>query len=251
MTLFDSFDPDKKAVLNPEDVVRKAANFPETVVVTFKQKILDIMLETIEHEKISVLDLGGDVPIHKIQYKGKSLAVYKTVMGAAGAAALMEEAIALGGRNFVVFGSCGTLNGSSIDAGGFIVPTAAYRDEGTSYHYMKPSDYVEVETAERTAEILRELELPFTETKTWTTDGLYRETLRNMRNRISEGCKVVDMECSAFMAVAQFRGVKVYQYLYAEDHLDEVQWDPRTLGKVPRSVSELYLKVALEIALRV
>ncbi len=251
MTLLDSFDPDKRAVLDPEDILKKAADFPETVVVTFKQQILDIMLETFEHQKIFGLDLGGDVPVYQIEYKGRPLAVYRTVMGAAGAVALMEESIALGGRKFVVFGSCGTLSGSGIDAGKLIVPTAAYRDEGTSYHYAAPGDYIEVDTAEETAGILKALGLHFTKTRTWTTDGLYRETLRNMRSRISEGCKVVDMECSAFMAAAKFRGVKVYQYLYAEDHLDEAKWDPRTLGRVPKSASEMYLKVALEIAVRI
>jgi len=45
--------------------------------------------------------------------------------------------------------------------------------------------------------------------------------------------------------------VEVYQYLYAEDNLDDVKWDPRTLGKVPKNISEAYLKVALEIAFRI
>ena len=251
MTLFDSFDSDRKAVLNPEDFIEKAADFPETVVVTFKQQILDIMLDTCDCEKIAELDLGSDIPLYRLEYGEKPLAFYKTVMGAAGAVALMEEAIALGGKNFVFFGSCGTLSGSGFEVGSFVVPTAAYRDEGTSYHYLEAADYIEIETAGQTAEILRELGLDFTETKTWTTDGLYRETVRNMRGRIAEGCGVVDMECSAFMAVAKFRGVRAYQYLYTEDHLDEIRWEPRTLGRVPRSASELYLKAALEIAARV
>ena len=106
-------------------------------------------------------------------------------------------------------------------------------------------------TAGKTASILRELGRPYMETRTWTTDGLYRETGRNRKSRIAEGCRVVDMECSAFMAMAKFRGVEVYQYLYAEDHLDEIHWDPRTLGKVPKSASEMYFKAALEIAVRV
>ncbi|HVI42815.1 MAG TPA: nucleoside phosphorylase [Anaerovoracaceae bacterium] len=205
MTLFHSFDKEKRAILNPEDIIKKVASFPDTVVVTFKQQILEIMLETFAHEKVTEMDLGGNIPVYKIQYKGKPLAFYKTVMGAAGAVSLMEESIAMGGRKFVIFGSCGTLD-CGIDAGNLIVPTAAYRDEGTSYHYMEPGDYIEVETAETTARILRELGLQFTGTKTWTTDGLYRETRHNMRNRISEGCKVVDMECSAFMAAAKFNG---------------------------------------------
>lgn len=250
MTLFHSFDQNKRAVLNPEDIIKKVEGFPETVVVTFKQQILDIALELFESEKIAKMNLGADVPVYKINYNGRTLAFFKAVMGASGAASLMEEAIAMGGKKFVFFGSCGTLDGS-IDAGDFIVPTAAFRDEGTSYHYLEPEAYVAVDTAPKTAEILRELGLHITETKTWTTDGLYRETKRNMDNRVAEGCKVVDMECASFMAVGKFREVEVYQYLYAEDNLDDVKWDPRTLGKVPKNVSEMYLKVALEIAVRV
>ena len=250
MTLFQSYDPNKSAVLNPEDIIKKIPGFPDTVVITFKRQILNIMLDTYDHEILSELDLGEDIPVYQMQYKGKPLAFFKTVMGSAGAVSLMEEAIAMGGKKFVVFGSCGTLD-SSLDAGNLIVPVEAYRDEGTSYHYLESSDYVEVETAEKTAEIMRELGLHFFETKTWTTDGLYRETARNRMERISEGCKVVDMECSAYMAAAKFRGVKVYQYLYGEDHLDEESWDPRTLGKVPKSASERYLKIALENAVRI
>lgn len=250
MTLFDSFDPDQKAVLNPENIFHKIPDFPETVVVTFKQQILDILLENYECEKILAMDLGGEIPIYKIQFKGHTLAFYRTVMGAAAAVSLMEETIAMGAKKFVIFGSCGTLD-SSIDAGSLIVPTAAYRDEGTSYHYMEPSDYIEVSTAKETASILRKLGMHYIETKTWTTDGLYRETKRNRKNRLLEGCKTVDMECSALMAAAKFRGVNVYQYLYSEDHLDEFEWDPRTLGQVPKTTSELYLNIALEIAIRV
>ncbi len=250
MTLFHSFDQDKRAVLNPEDIIKKVDGFPETVVVTFKQQILDIVLESVPCEKLSSMNLGGSIPVYRIEYKGKSFAFFKTVMGAAGAVSLMEEVIAMGGRKFVFFGSCGTLDGS-IDAGDFIVPTAAFRDEGTSYHYLEPADYVEVETAEITASILKELGLHITETKTWTTDGLYRETRRNMEKRVAEGCRVVDMECASFMAAGKFREVEVYQYLYAEDNLDDVKWDPRTLGKVPKNISEAYLKVALEIAFRI
>jgi hypothetical protein len=53
------------------------------------------------------------------------------------------------------------------------------------------------------------------------------------------------------MAVAQFRGVNVYQYLYAADSLDEAEWDSRTLGSLTQDAREKFLRIALEIAIRV
>ncbi|MDD6043943.1 MAG: nucleoside phosphorylase [Eubacteriaceae bacterium] len=249
MSLFDSYDAEVKAALNPEDVYDRVEGFPETVIVTFKKAIVDIVLEQFECEPVGTLLSGTVLEIHRFKYKGKEFAIYQTTMGSPMTAGLMEEVIAMGGKRFVYFGSCGTLD-RDIPAGHLIVPTAAYRDEGTSYHYRPASagDFVDIKTADQTASVIEEMGLKYIKTKTWTTDGLYRETRRNMNNRLAAGCRVVDMECSAIMTVADYRGVNAWQFLYAEDNLDDIVWDPRTLGKVPKSANELYLKVALEIA---
>jgi uridine phosphorylase len=72
-----------------------------------------------------------------------------------------------------------------------------------------------------------------------------------MEKRKNEGCITVDMECASIMAASQFRGIDLYQYLYAEDNLDSELWDSRTMGKVPKTANEQYLRIALEIAARV
>ena len=96
-----------------------------------------------------------------------------------------------------------------------LVPVEAYRDEGVSYHYAKPTDYLVVETAQRLIEILEEIHIPYNTTKTWTTDAFYRETENNLKMRKNEGCGVVEMECASIMSVGQFRKKEVYQFLYA------------------------------------
>lgn len=248
MSLFDAYDPSKKAVLNPENVYRPIENFPETVIVTFRRAIVNIALKQNDCEILAYLESGGSLPVYGFTVGEKRFALYQTTMGAPLTVALMEEVIALGGKNFVFFGSCGTLD-RTIPPGNLIVPTEAYRDEGTSYHYMAASagDYVKIQTADETLKIIKAMGLSAVETKVWTTDGLYRETPANMEKRVKDGCKAVDMECSAIMAAAKFRGVKAWQFLYAEDNLDDIEWDPRIMGKVPASASELYLSVAIEI----
>ena len=58
------------------------------------------------------------------------------------AAAFLEQAIARGCRHFAVCGGAGALVPELV-LGHVIVPTAAVRDEGTSYHYLAPAREVE------------------------------------------------------------------------------------------------------------
>lgn len=247
VSIIDSYDRAVEAILQPEHVTKEIEGFPEIVLVAFRKALVDLLIEGYKTEKISRMDVGFSVPIYRFNYKGKNLAMYQSIIGGAGTAGMLEEAISKGGRKFVFFGSCGTLD-RNIPPGHLIVPTAAYRDEGTSYHYAPASDYIDVLTAEKLSAILNALNVPHISAKTWTTDGLYRETHRNMRARKEDGCLTVDMECASIMAVGQFRNIEIYQFLYAEDNLDDLVWDPRTMGKVPRSADEMYLKIALEIA---
>ena len=164
---------------------------------------------------------------------------------------MMEEVIARGARRFILFGSCGSLTRDLPD-GHLIVPTAARRDEGVSYHYLPPEgDYIPLDTAPRTAQVLTRLGVPFVEGPTWTTDALYRETRRNVARRQAEGCLCVDMECAACAAVCRFRGVEFYQFLYTEDNLGGDFWDPGLLGKLPQDAKEAYFRLALELARQV
>lgn len=248
MSLFDSYDENRTAVLNPWNVYQPVEGFPETIIITFGSAILNLALELYEGQPVAIPETGGSLRVYRLR-TAKSIGICRVPMGAPMTVAYMEECIAMGAKNFVVFGSCGTLD-RNIPAGHLIVPTSAYRDEGTSYHYMPASagDYIEVETADRTAEIIESMGLPTLKTCIWTTDGLYRETRRNMEARRREGCQVVDMECSAVMTLARYRGIRACQFVYAEDNLDDIRWDPRTMGKVPKSAKELYLRVAVEIA---
>ena len=164
-------------------------------------------------------------------------------------AELMDEMLALGAKRVLLYGSCGVLD-ASLTAGRLILPTAACRDEGTSYHYLPPADYVDIPTAERLGEIFDELGLPYVKGRVWTTDAIYRETRANVEKRRADGCIAVDMECASAMAVGRFRSAEVYQFLYAEDSLDGSEWDARTWGAVPASDYEKYLRVALEAAAR-
>lgn len=250
MSIIDTFDCYGEEVIKAENNVRKIDNFPTTMIVVFSARFFELFLNKYNASRIGALNAGGrEFPIYQFEYKGVQIGFFNTILGGAGASALLEEMIALGAEKFLYFGSCGALD-KEIAGGHLLVPVAAYRDEGVSYHYAKASDYLEIKTAPKLIKILDDMHILYNTTKTWTTDAFYRETKRNVEKRKEEGCGVVEMECASVMAVGQFRQKEVYQFLYAADCLGGDDWDKRILGNMPADLRERLLLVAIEVAIR-
>jgi uridine phosphorylase len=222
------FDPTREAVVEPSRVVARR-DVPTCVVLCFFQDVIERVVR--EHNGREIMRLRsemGDNPIYEIRVGDHRLAIVHPGVGAPLATGFLEELIALGCRAFVAAGGAGVLV-PELTLGHVIVPTAAVRDEGTSYHYLPPGREVAADP-EVVAAIVATLErhqVPFVAGKTWTTDGFYRETRARMARRVAEGCLTVEMEAAACFAVAAFRGVRYGQLLYAGDDLSGETWDER------------------------
>ncbi|MGN1399156.1 MAG: nucleoside phosphorylase [Erysipelotrichaceae bacterium] len=250
MSIINAFDINGEEIIKAENNIRRIDSFPTTIIVVFSANFCELFLNKYKASKIGGLAAGGQrLPIYEFEYKGKQMGFFNTILGGAASSALLEELIALGAEKFLYFGSCGALD-KDIAGGHLLVPVAAYRDEGVSYHYVEPSDYLEIATASRLTKILDDMNILYNTTKTWTTDAFYRETKNNLQKRKDEGCGVVEMECASIMAVGQFRQKEVYQFLYAADCLGDNDWDKRILGNMPENLREKILLVAMEIAIR-
>jgi len=251
MAITEAFDNTTEEIFKPANIAKKIDGFPEIVIVTFNARTLDVIMKNNKSEIISSMVAGFEHLIYKTNYNGKDIAFYMTSIGAPSTVGLLEEIIVKGGKKILLFGSCGSLDNNITD-GHIVVPTHAYRDEGTSYHYVPPSEdsFIEVKSARRTLEILSELKVPAICGKTWTTDAIYRETRRNVELRKNAGCITVEMECASIMALAQFRNIDIYQFLYTADNLDCKEWEARLLGNLPDDFRERYTKIAFEVAIR-
>ena len=222
------FDPSRDAIIEPGKII-EPIDVPEHCVVCFFR---DVMTALGQRDDVKLLSERksecGTFPLYELRVDGRRLAAFHSGVGAPFAALLLEGLIALGCRKFIACGGAGVLD-REIGVGHIVVPSAAVRDEGTSYHYLPPSREV-VASPEGVAAIeavLRERGVPYLVAKTWTTDGLYRETPDKIRRRRAEGCLTVDMEAAAFFAVAQFRGVVFAQMLYGGDDVSGEEWDAR------------------------
>ena len=253
----DSFDPRSEEIVKARDTIRQsekdlAQTFSlDTFILTFSGKLIDALLEKKQiealHEGLTIGSAAYKSPVYRIP--DSTVGVVLSGIGAPMIAAILEELSTLfQARNYIVFGSCGALG--ALPAGHVIVPTHAYRDEGTSYHYAAPGDYIPVRNAAKLTRILDELGIDYVEGRTWTTDAFYRETEANREKRTAEGCLCVEMECSAAQAVCDYRGLELFQFVYAADSL-EGEWARRILGDLEYDARLRYFAVAREIAERV
>lgn len=226
------YDNEQSAVLNPthENLEIK---LPKKCVLAFLGDYIDEFAQKNNAEKAAeFVNCTKKFPIYKINYKGEKVAICQAPLGAAAAAQILDWLIGYGVCEIISAGSCGQLE--DFPEGTFLVPKKALRDEGTSYHYLPPSRFIEINQNSRNAveKTLIEHNLKYQEVITWSTDGFYRETKEKIQYRKSEGCSVVEMECSALAAVAEFRGAKFGMILYTADSLADVdKYDERNWGE--------------------
>ena len=245
------YDPSRTAVVEPQIAI-KSFDLPAHVVLCFFRDAIAAFVGELGGREIGRLGSEiGSFPVFQVEIDGKPIAIAQAGVGAPLAAGWLDELIALGGKAFVAAGGAGVLV-PDLAMGHVVVPTAAIRDEGTSYHYLPASREVEATTGALSA-IIATLEargVPYVVGKTWTTDGFYRETKGKVARRVAEGCLTVEMEAAAFFAVAQFRGVSFGQMLYAGDDLSGEAWEGRAWLD-HGSGRDLLLRLAAEAVLRI
>ncbi len=243
------YDPSPTAIIEASCHI-EPADVPEHCVPCFFQDVITRLLDEERAKEIACMGSEmGRHPLYEIEVKGRRVAVYQPGITAAFAAAMLEEVIAFGCRKFIACGGAGVLD-RDIAVGHVVVPSAAVRDEGASYHYLPPSREVEPSPEGLAAieRVLKERDVDYVVGKTWTTDGIYRETKEKVALRRSEGCLTVEMEASAFFAVAEFRKVPFAMLLYGGDDVSGEEWDRRDWQK-RKGTREGLLWLAVEACL--
>lgn len=220
---FDNFSEEIIKVYKNEN-----AKKVDACILTFSHVILKYVLENFDCQKIGDLfSSNGANPVYDFTYQDRYFAVYMSYVGAPACVADIEDTLQIIDTDkYIIFGGAGCLN-KDIARGKVMVPTEAYRDEGTSYHYAPSSDYITVKNADVVAEFMESAGLPFLKGKTWTTDAVHRETRANFEKRKSDGCISVEMECASVQAMCDFRNLNSYFFFTCGDLLDAPKCDER------------------------
>jgi uridine phosphorylase len=122
-------------------------------------------------------------------------------------AVLLAEQLFVSGCDFLI----SITSAGQITAQGpppyFVVIDRALRDEGTSYHYLPPSEFAEGDAAlvEAAMKALAGGQISAYRGAAWTTDAPFRETAGAIKRCRAQGILAVEMEAAALYAFAQAR----------------------------------------------
>lgn len=216
------YDDNQNAVIMPN---RKGLySFPKKAVLPFLADEVDNYALSNNSEKIGEFISATKIyPIYKVRYNSEEICLCQAPVGSAASVQILDFFIGYGVTQIISAGTCGAL--VDMEENEFLIPTEALRCEGTSYHYLPPSRTVILnpKAIKAVEDTLTAHNIHFSHCKTWTTDGFFRETKEMVEYRKSEGFSVVEMECSALAACAQFRNASFGQILFTADTLANVE----------------------------
>ena len=243
----ESYSEERESLFSPGAFFGERKYICDTAIITFSGEIFQAVIDRYPHREVAYIgSANGHKAIYAVDINGKEIVFYLSSIGACLAGTeIIEMEWQTGVKSLIIFGSCGALDSEATN-GKYIVPTQAYRDEGMSYHYAPPSDYMDIKNADRLARILEQLRLPFVKGRIWTTDAPYRETKTAVEKRKSDGCIAVEMELAGVQAVCDFHGLELYSFLMTGDVLDEEEYELEGLSEANHCLDNF--RIAVKIA---
>jgi len=164
--------------------------------------------------------------LYRFVEEGVEFGVVAHAVGASFAVLVAEELFACGCDLLISMTSAGQLVALRAPPY-FILIDRALRDEGTSYHYLAPSEFSDADA--RLVEILSpafpSTGLPVTRGPTWTTDAPFRETAEAVAAMKDKGLLAVEMEAAALYAFAAARGRPVICFAHVTNQMARVEGD--------------------------
>jgi uridine phosphorylase len=224
---------DQPSVFQPENLLREARR---------QKEITELIIP-----EICILDPDGDIEEYVIQkhnaklnkawacyhtqlfefeYKGEKVGVIGRAVGASFAVLLAEQLFASGCKLLLSMTSSGQLI-QRMESPYFILIEKSVRDEGTSYHYLAPSQFsfLNSDLKAKLNNAFNDPAIKIFTGSTWTTDAPYRETDEAIEYYKSIGVHAVEMEAAALYAFAQARKKNVICFAHVTNQMASVQGD--------------------------
>ncbi len=220
------FDTCKDAIINPKSM-KETPFDTNKMIITFFKEALDRLIE--EKEVIFDRTIRGENPLDVYKFKDSDILISLGQVGCPACAGNLDLFNEMGITKVIFCGGGGVLD-KDIKVGQLLVVEGAIRDEGFSYHYIEPSRYIYTDPVitDKIAKYLSDNGISFTRGLTWTTDAIFRETAARIKQRKSEGAKIVEMEQAGCIAVSQFRGFDYGAIIYGGDDVSGDVWDNRS-----------------------
>ncbi len=181
---------------------------------------------------------------------GSVVGILGNAVGASFAVLVAEQLFASGCRFLVSITSSGRI--ADLGPPPYVVLIdRALRDEGTSFHYLPPSDDAFVYAPSRSLvdRIEGQMRAEFPDGcgtavyrgATWTTDAPYRETETAIADAAARGVLAVEMEAAALYAFSTARGFPVACFAHVTNTMGQHAGDDFEKGEAEGTVTALRL----------
>jgi uridine phosphorylase len=157
---------------------------------------------------------------------GLELGLIGCAVGAPFAVLIAEQLFASGCRLLISMTSAGQL-ARLRPPPYFVLIEKALRDEGTSYHYLPPSEFSHADPAllARMDGAFDGLRVPVERGAAWTTDAPFRETAETIAAMGRKGLLAVEMEAAALYAFAAARQKPVLCFAHVTNQMAQSEGD--------------------------
>lgn len=221
------------SVFTPENLLREAkrqksipeGTVPDICILDPDGDIVQNLLET-GRAQLNPYWACYHTLLYTFSYEGNEFGIVGNVVGASFAVLVAEELFVSGCKVLISMTSAGQI----VNIGQppyFILIEKSLRDEGTSYHYLSPANYSEINRT-----LLECLKRGFERTSsriifgtTWTTDAPFRETETAIAYCHSENILGVEMEAAALYAFAKARAKNVICFAQITNQMGNIDND--------------------------
>ena len=212
--IIHEYDPHTQPMIDLAAFYGPKKRLLDKCLILFSKEIHDHLLSWYDCAVVGHIGAcNGVTPIYRFDLDGEPVAFYLSAIGSAIASGSCYEVHwQTGATKFLMFGSCGSLEG-----------------ERTRGKYIVGAPYVQG--------------------RVWTTDSMLRETAGLVQKRRAEGCLAVEMELAGVEALCDFYGLTLYDFLEAGDVLDESGYEASGLKSANHHLGKLHL--GLEILKRI
>ena len=217
----------EQPVFKPENLLEQASgilgtkkgSIPPCCVLDFDGELIPIARERFDANACDVWSCFHTTLL-RVEWRGLSMGLIGGTVGAPFAVLVAEQLIAAGCRHIIGYSSSGSIS-SGLTLPCLVVPHRALRDEGTSYHYLPPSRWINARgrLPDTLAHHAVSCGLPVHRGTTWTTDAPYRETQSQIVRHGAAGVLTVEMEAAALMALAEVHRADIASLLHVTNAL--------------------------------
>ena len=164
--------------------------------------------------------------LYEFEHMAERFGIIGCAVGASFAVLLAEQLFVSGCRFLVSVTSAGQI----VPQGPppyFVLIDRALRDEGTSYHYLPPTEFADADErlVEAAMKTFANVGLPIYRGASWTTDAPFRETAAAIERCRARNILAVEMEAAALYAFARVRGKPVLCFAHVTNQMAVAEGD--------------------------